>query len=264
MPLQDFTNPLRRKIRGDRPAYGLWVTLETPTVTEIAAELGMDWICIDLEHGCLDYKDVVAHARAAKGSDLAVLVRVPAITIDAIKHSLDLGADGVLLPLVRSAADLEQGMQFARYPSRGVRGIGGERSMRWSMKLEEYLAVADRETMVIPLIETREASDAISDILKVPGLEAIFLGPADLSSSRGYLGQWEGPGVAEENLRLLKTAGEASIAAGIMAMDGKDIMARAEQGFGMVGVGSDVGMMLRTLRPIMSDLGGRSFAKRWF
>lgn len=264
MPLPDFTNPLRAKMHADRPAFGLWVTMDSPTSTEIAAELGLDWVCIDMEHGCLDYRDVVQHIRAAKGSDTAVLVRVPAITIDAIKRCLDLGADGVLLPLVRTAADVEEGMQYGRYPGGGVRGIGGERSMRWSMKLEEYLAVADRETMIIPLIETADASDNIREILKVPGLETIFIGPADLSSSRGYLGEWEGPGVAEDILRIIEVAAEANITSGIMAMDNEDVTRRAEQGFRMIGLGSDVGMILRQLRPMIKDLGGRNFSKRWF
>lgn len=264
MPNPDFTNPLRAKIKADRPAFGLWVTMDSPTCTEIAAELGLDWVTIDMEHGCLDYRDVVQHIRAAKGSDTAVLVRVPAITIDTIKRCLDLGADGVLLPLVRTAADLEEGMQYGRYPGRGVRGIGGERSMRWSMKLNEYLAVADQETMIIPLIETAEASDNIEEILKVPGLEAMFIGPADLSSSRGYLGQWEGPGVAEDILRIVDLGRKAGIASGIMAMDDKDTDLRCDQGFSMVGLGSDVGMISRQLRPMIQRLGGRSFANRWF
>ncbi|MBC2667139.1 hypothetical protein H7F51_16590 [Novosphingobium flavum] len=268
MPLPDFTNPLRAKLKGaaagNRPAYGLWVTLDSPTVSEMAAELGVDWITIDMEHGCLDYSDVVQHLRAVKGSDTAVLVRVPATRVDTIKRVLDLGADGVLLPLIRTAEELEEGMKYGRYPGRGVRGIGGERSMRWSMKLQEYLEVADRETMIIPLIETADASDNIESILKVDGLETIFIGPADLSSSRGYLGQWEGPGVAEDILRMVRLAGEAGISSGIMAMDNDDILARAEQGFRMVGLASDVGLISRQMRPMLRDLGGRTFDNRWF
>jgi 2-keto-3-deoxy-L-rhamnonate aldolase RhmA len=264
MPLPDFTNPLRAKLKSDTPGYGLWVTLDSPTVSEIAAELGVDWITVDMEHGCLDYRDVVQHLRAVKGSDTAVMVRVPTTSVDTIKRCLDLGADGVLLPLIRSAEDLEEGMRYGRYPGRGVRGIGGERSMRWSMKLQEYLEVADRETMIVPLIETADASDCIEDILKVPGLETIFIGPADLSSSRGYLGEWEGPGVAEDILRMLRLASEAGISSGIMAMDNDDLLARAEQGFKMIGLGSDVGLLARQMRPMIQNLKGRTFTKRWF
>lgn len=264
MPLNDFSNPLRPKLQGVDPCKGLWVTMDCATVTELAAELGLDWVTLDMEHGNLDYKDVTEHLRAAKGSDTAVLVRVPAITVDAIKRALDLGADGVLLPLVRTAEDLELGMQYGRYPPRGQRGIGGERSLRWGLKLQEYLAMANAECMVIPLIELGDAVDNIDSILDVEGLEAIFVGPADLSSSRGYLGEWEGPGVAEDILTVLEKAGKKGIASGIMAMDNADLMMRLDQGFRMVGLGSDVGMMSRQLRPMLAEMGGRRFEKRWF
>lgn len=264
MPLNDFSNPLRPKLARGDACKGLWVTLESATVTELASELGMDWVTIDMEHGCLDYKDVVQHIRAARGSDLSVLVRVPSIAIDQIKRVLDLGADGVLLPLVRTADDLELGMQYGRYPGRGVRGIGGERSLRCGLKLQEYLAMANNECMIIPLIETGEAVDNIDAILNVEGLETIFVGPADLSSSRGHLGEWEGGNVAQEILTVLEKAGKKGISSGIMAMDNADLMARLEQGFSMIGLGSDVGMMTRTLRPMLAELGGRKFEKRWF
>ena len=77
MPSQPFSNPLRRKLKSGGPTIGLWATLEGATVTEVAAELGLDWVCVDMEHGSLGYRDVVDHLRAAKGSDLAMIVRVP-------------------------------------------------------------------------------------------------------------------------------------------------------------------------------------------
>jgi 2-keto-3-deoxy-L-rhamnonate aldolase RhmA len=262
--MSSYVNPLRAKLRSTETQFGLWVTLESATVTEIAAELGLSWVCLDLEHGNLDYSHVVAHARAAKGSGTAVLVRVPAITSDAIKRCLDLGVDGVLLPLVRNAAELEIGYQYGRYPSRGIRGIGGERALRWGLKMSEYLTSANEETLILPVIETKEASDAIEDILQVDGLEAIFFGPADLSASRGYLGQWEGPGVADDIIRIAKLAATRNIACGIVGTDTEDILKRANQGFRMVAFGSDVGMIGRQIRPLLADLSGRTFKERWF
>src|SRR3546814_13494202 len=92
MPLPPFSNPLRTKLKSGDATFGLWVTLESATVTEVAAELGLDWVCIDMEHGSLGYRDVVDHLRAAKGSDLAVIVRVPTAAVDTLKRALDLGA----------------------------------------------------------------------------------------------------------------------------------------------------------------------------
>jgi 2-keto-3-deoxy-L-rhamnonate aldolase RhmA len=251
-----FSNPLRRKLKSGRAALGLWVTLESATVTEVAAELGVDWVCIDMEHGSLGFRDVVDHLRAAKGSDLAVIVRVPTATVDTIKRALDLGAHGILVPLIRSRAELEEAFSHARYPLAGRRGLGHERALRWGMAMESYVAAANEETMVIPVIETGEASDAIEDILDVPGLEAIFFGPSDLSQSRGHMAVWEGPGIAEDVLRMRALAQERGIASGIIGTSAQDIGMRLDQGFGMVALGSDVGLLIRQMRALLAPIHG--------
>jgi 2-keto-3-deoxy-L-rhamnonate aldolase RhmA len=263
MTFLDMKNPLRAKLAAGATTYGVWVTLSDPTVTEIVIELGADWICVDMEHGSLDYKDVVAHARAARGSGAAVLARVPAFRIDTVKRALDLGVDGVILPLVRSAADVEEGFRYARYPMRGIRGVGGERAVHWGLRLQEYLAIADRETMVIPIIETREASADFDNIAAVEGLEAIFFGPADLSASCGHLGHWEGPGVAEDILRIAGIARGRGIAAGLMAWDEEDVARRAGQGFRMIGLGADVGFLARPLKSAFGRFKGIKYAAPW-
>src|SRR5436189_4720863 len=120
-------NPLRDRLRQRETSYGLWVTLESPTVTEIAVTLGLGWVCIDMEHGHLGFREVMEHVRAVRGSATTALVRVPEIGQSSIKRALDIGAHGVLLPLVRGREDVEQGMSFGRYPPRGVRGVSGER-----------------------------------------------------------------------------------------------------------------------------------------
>src|SRR5213595_3255159 len=119
---------LKQKLRGGQTTFGLWVTLEAPTITEIATHLGLDWICIDTEHGHLDFKEVVEHSRAASRSDVACLVRVQEIEQGVIKRVLDLGADGILVPQIRTAEEVERAVYFAKYPPRGFRGIGAERS----------------------------------------------------------------------------------------------------------------------------------------
>jgi 2-keto-3-deoxy-L-rhamnonate aldolase RhmA len=241
-------NRLRSRLRSGGPTLGMWVTLESPTITEIAVALGLDWIVVDTEHGHLDCREVMDHLRAARGTDTAVLVRVPDIQEDLIKRPLDMGAHGILLPLVRSAADVERGFGFARYPPRGVRGIGGERAVRWGLGFQEYLAAANEETVIIPIIETRDAIDQIEPILATPGLEAIFFGPADLSASQGYVGEWEGPGVAEQILRARGLAEARGISAGVLARTSDEAAARADQGFRMVAVGSDTSLLIEALR----------------
>jgi 2-dehydro-3-deoxyglucarate aldolase len=260
----ELRNPLRAKWKGGETTYGLWVTLESASISEIAAEIGIDWICVDMEHGSLSYRDVVQHARAARGSGMAVLARVPATAVDTVKRCLDLGVDGVLLPLVRNADELREGFKHARYPSLGARGIGGERAVGWGLHLDEYLARANEETLVIPLIETAEAAANIDDILAVEGLEAIFFGPADLSASLGHLGVWEGPGVADDILRITKLAVERGVTAGVVGTSTEDSLRRKEQGFRMIALGSDAGMMIRQIKSQFGSLKGQTFGRGWF
>lgn len=250
-----FTNPLRARLKQGREAVGLWVTLESATATEVAAELGLDWVCVDMEHGSLDFRDVVHHLRAARGSDLAVLVRVPTASVDKIKRALDLGAHGILLPLIRDAAELEESMSHARYPLAGKRGLGHDRALRWGMAIEEYVATADSETMVIPVIETKEASENIASILDVRGLETIFFGPSDLSQSFGHRAVWEGPGIAEDILRIKALAARRDIASGIIGTNAEDVARRRAEGFKMICIGTDVGLLIRQIRSEMKPFG---------
>ena len=257
-------NPVRAKLRTGAACYGLWVTLESPAVTEIAAALGVDWIVVDMEHGHLSYREAAEHLRAVRGSPTAVLVRVPEMTRDSVKRALDVGAHGVLLPLVKTAEDVARGLGYGRYPPQGERGVGGERAVQWGLGFQEYLAQANAETLIIPIIERYEAVDNIEAILAVPGLEAIFFGPSDLSTSQGYLGQWEGPGVAEQIQRVRALAAARGIVAGVLSTGPEDAVARREQGFKLIGLGADTGLLIRGLRQMLTAVQGPPEVKLWF
>src|SRR5262245_33103135 len=192
-----FHNVLKEKLARHQATLGLWVTFESPSITEIAAELGYDWVVIDAEHGHLDFKEVLDHIRAVRNSSTTPLVRIQEIEQGLIKRMLDIGAAGLLVPQITCASEVEQAVRFAKYPPQGIRGVGGERATHWGMQLADYTRVANDEVMVIPLIETVAAGESIDAILAVPGVDAIYFGPADYSASAGFLGQWEGPGVAE-------------------------------------------------------------------
>ena len=115
---------LRRKLAADEPVYGLWITLESPSIAEMGVALGLDWIVVDAEHGHLDWGDVLGHVRAAVRSDTVVLVRVAELNGGLIKRVLDIGADGVVVPWIESAEQLSQAVAYAHYPPSGLRGIG--------------------------------------------------------------------------------------------------------------------------------------------
>lgn len=255
---------LRRKVKAGEPLYGLWCTLEAPSITEIATTLGIDWVTADMEHGHLDWREVMEHVRAVRGTETSVFVRVPELSQSAVKRALDIGAHGVIVPLIRTRAELELGMSFGRYPVKGVRGVGGERAVKWGMAFQEYLKDADCQTLIIPLIETREAVENIDDILGVPGLEMIFFGPADLSASYGHLGEWEGPGIAEMILDVRAKASKRGIGSGVMSLDAADACKRRDQGFNLIGLGSDAGMMIRSINAAFTALGAKPSQHIWF
>jgi 2-keto-3-deoxy-L-rhamnonate aldolase RhmA len=133
--------------------------------------------------------------------------------------------------------------------------VGGERATRWGLGLKELTRSADRETMVIPLLETVAAGEAIDDILGVPGIDAIFFGPADYSSSAGYLGEWEGPGVAATLLALNDKIRARGLPTGIMATDIPNAIQRRDQGFRMIGLGSDTRFLIRASLAAFEALG---------
>lgn len=251
----DALKKFRRKLASGQSVHGLWVTLESPSITEMAVGLGLDWVVVDAEHGHLDWKEILEHIRAAVRSDTVVFVRVAELNIALIKRALDLGADGIVIPWIETAAQLEQAMSFSKYPPEGSRGIGGERATCWGQALAQHTAEANDNVLVIPLIETVTAGRNIDQLLRVNGSELFFFGPADYSSTAGYRGQWEGPGVAEELLRLKDAIRAAGKHCGVIATSNDNLRERAAQGFQMLGIASDASLILRGLHDSLAAVG---------
>src|SRR6058998_1493181 len=158
---------LRQKLSSNQPVYGLWVTLESPSITEMAVALGCDWVVIDAEHGHLDWKDIVEHLRATVRSETVALVRVAELNSGLIKRALDLGADGVVVPWIETAEQLKQAIAYSRYPLEGLRGIGAERATCWGQCFVEHTAEANENVMVIPIIESVRGGRNIREMLRV-------------------------------------------------------------------------------------------------
>ncbi len=246
---------LRRKLASDTPVFGLWVTLESASVTEMAVGLGLDWVVIDAEHGQLDWKEIVEHLRATVRSDTVALVRIAELNAGTIKRALDLGADGIVVPWIESRQQLEQAVAFARYPTEGVRGIGAERATCWGQALVEHTEHANDHVLVVPILETVKAWQNIQEISAVPGVELVYFGPADFSSSAGHRGAWEGPGVAEKIVDMKDLLRAAGKQCGVITTSLEDLARRQDQGFRMLGLGMDAGLLLRSLRASLAFVG---------
>jgi len=246
---------LRDKLAADNPVWGLWVTLESPSVTEIAVACGLDWVVIDAEHGHLDWKEIVEHLRASARSDTVALVRLAELNAGLVKRALDLGADGIVVPGVATVEDLKRAMAYAHYPPEGIRGIGAERATLWGQQIAEHVAESRQNMFVVPIIESVDGGRNISRLLDVPGAEIFFFGPADYSASAGSAGQWEGPGVAEAILAAKDQIRARGKHCGVMAISNKDLSERVEQGFRMLGLGADCGLLIRSVKEALATSG---------
>ena len=245
----------RAKLAANEPVVGLWITLESASITEMAVASGLDWVLIDAEHGHLDWKEIMEHMRATVRSDTIALVRITEVNAGLIKRALDVGADGVVVPWIESVEQLEQAVKFANYPLRGLRGIGAERATAWGKCFAEHAAEANDNVLVIPIIESVKGAENIEALCKVDGVDLIFFGPADYSASAGFAGQWEGPGVAETILSMKDTARRLGKRCGIVTTDNANLRQRIDQGFQMLAFGTDSTMIFRSLDASLASLG---------
>jgi 2-keto-3-deoxy-L-rhamnonate aldolase RhmA len=251
-------NRLKELWRENQTAFGVWASLGSPAVVEAMAGMKVDWILLDAEHGICSYEDSFSLLQAMNGSQATSLVRVPSCDQVPIRRVLDLGAEGVLVPTIRTPEEVQAVVSFCRYPPDGVRGVGPNRASRYFLDYLDYCENANAEIAVIVQIETLEAIDNLDDILGVPGLDAVFIGPADLSSALGTFPDANAPVVQEAIDRVLNSANERGIPVGYYCNTGREAEARAKQGFRMLNVGNDTGFITISLHRALKEARGES------
>jgi len=245
---------LRRKVREGEVARGLWITLESPSITEMAVEAGADWVVLDAEHGHLDWAELVAHLRCVVRSDTVALVRLTQVDDGLIKRALDIGADGVVLPWIESVEQLESAVAAATFPPEGRRGIGAERATRWGGGFAEHVAEAREHTLVVPLIESVRGASEIEKLARVEGTEFFIFGPADFTATAGSPGLWETDEVADSIRRCVKVLRENDRFAGVVGRDAADFTRRKEEGFSLLGIGLDAGLLFGRIRERIAEV----------
>jgi len=182
-----FDNTVKRKLREGKKVVGAWCQIASPITAEILAEAGFDVLLIDLEHGPGDIFTLIAQIQAMKGNPALPFVRAPWNDFVAIKRILDAGAYGVLVPYVNTRVEAEAAVRACKYPPEGVRGIAiSPRAAGYGQNSMAYLKRANDEVLVITAVETPEAVSNLDEILTVPGLDGIFIGPMDLATSMGH------------------------------------------------------------------------------
>jgi 4-hydroxy-2-oxoheptanedioate aldolase len=234
---------LRECWSAGRPTMGAWLTLPTTVSAEAAGRTGFDYVCVDTQHGANDYQGAVAMIQAVLFGGSRAVVRVPWNEPGIIGKMLDAGAEGVIVPMVNTVSEAEAVVHACRYPPLGSRSHG---PVMAGMRRGDYAATANARVAVIPMIETREALDNIDDVLAVEGIDAIYVGPADLSLSLGLPpGNNDDRAEFTEALEVIAGACKrAGVTAGIHST-GALAARRLELGFRMITVAGDL-LAMRT------------------
>ena len=201
----------REKIARGEFCVGAVVGLADPSVTELAANVGFDFVFIDGEHGDIDRKNAMEHLMAVKGTDAASFYRVPSCNHTEIKKIIDFGPAGIIVPMVMNAEEAKLAIAAMRYPPIGNRGCGFRRGLAYGAgDFKDYWEASKNDPMVILQLEHIDAYRDLDNILKLPGLDCIMIGPFDFSASMGKAGQWDDPevrAVFDDACRRIRAAG---------------------------------------------------------
>jgi 2-keto-3-deoxy-L-rhamnonate aldolase RhmA len=229
------------------PMLGTILTIDHPTIVEIARLAGFDWLWVDAEHG--RFNEISASlACAVNSGGPPVFVRLPDRSATAIKRYLDTGCDGIILPQVSSVVEVDEISRAALYPPRGERSIGIARAQGYGTTFAEYLQT--RSYAIIVQIETVAGVANAQEIIEHDAVDAVLIGPYDLSGSFGIPGQIEAPQVIESIRSVLALCKKAGKPCGIFAATPEKARTYATQGFGFIGVGMDTIALLDAYKSI--------------
>lgn len=244
-------NELKARLKRGEKTVGAWITIPHMDVSEALSTLPFDWFVFDQEHSALDDQITQELIQAVKG-EVTPIVRVAWNDMVMIKKALDTGVEGIIIPWVNSKEDAVKAVKFCKYPPEGVRGCGPRRTIILD---PDYLKTVNDELLIIVQIETQEAVKNAEEIMSVDGIDAFFVGPFDLSSSMGLMGQIEHPKVKDAIERVFEAGKNAGIASGIWQGAGMSIRERLEEGWQMVALGMDINFLMDGARSILREAG---------
>ena len=249
---------IRQLIKSDRPVIGSWINSASPIIAELMASTGFDFLTVDVEHSAVDLVQTQMLFQAIKSGNpqCAPLVRLAGNSYADTKRYLDAGASGVIAPFINRADQARELIRADKYPPEGMRGVGFCRANGYGMRLRESVASANDETFVCVQIEHIEAVSNIDDILCVPGIDAIIIGPYDLSASMGLTAQFEHP----EMVKVINSIGDAcrrhSVVAGIHVVqpDTAEVTRRYREGYSFIAYSLDITMLMNACMAGLAEI----------
>jgi 4-hydroxy-2-oxoheptanedioate aldolase len=229
-----------QRLRSRATISGYWISSGSPVLVERVAMTGYDYVCIDLQHGLMDYAAMLNSLIAIDAGGSAAVVRVPNHDPAWIARALDAGAQTVVVPLVNNAAEAAQVVSACQYPPAGIRSFGPTRS---SLRIGPDPRDADAAVGCVVMIETAEGIDNIESICAVPGLTGVYVGPSDLALALGAASPGDGPDMPEFRqtlARVCKAAADSGIAAGMHCYTGEEAAKALADGFTFFSLSNDL------------------------
>jgi 4-hydroxy-2-oxoheptanedioate aldolase len=249
-------NRVKQLWREGKPAIGGFLSIPSGFSAEMMAHTGLDWLCIDMQHGCIDYSDVVPMLTAISTTAVTPFVRVPWNEPAMIMKVMDAGAYGVIVPMVSNRAEAQQAVAACRYPPVGMRSNGPNRAVLYGGA--DYQKGADREMACVVMIETAEGIAKMEEIVSTPGVDAVYIGPTDLALALGLapvMDNDEPLHVATVN-RLLETCRRHKVVAAMHTASSKFTQRYIDQGFLMVMLVADRAAMSNYVKAEIGRLTG--------
>lgn len=250
-----WENPVRRQLRAGRPVIGLTITTPSLDVAAQAANLGFDFIWIEMEHSAITLETARAMVLATRGTPTVPFIRVPVNELWTAKRALDVGALGVIFPFTSTPELARRAVEACKYPPLGRRGFGpGLAGLRWPAP-GGYQDFADRNVMVVVIIEEKDAVERIEEIAAVPGIDVIFIGTSDLSFSLGLRGKQDDPRHREAVARVVRAARTHGIPVGRPAGSAAQLRQFLDEGFRFFQAPSELSLLATGARPLLDALG---------
>jgi 2-keto-3-deoxy-L-rhamnonate aldolase RhmA len=237
----------------NKPLAGTLLSMSAPQVAEIISDSGFDWVLIDMEHSSISLENV-QNALQIMGDKILKIVRVPGNDPIWIKRILDTGCDGILVPMVNTPDEALQVVQSSKYPLEGRRSVGLSRAHRYGPGFKDYVENANRDLLIMIQIEHKDGVKNIDEILKVNGIDSIFIGPYDLSASMGLTGQLDHPEVKGAIQLIKDKCRQAGLPYGIFGMTAESLRPEVEDGCTFLLCGVDAAILVNSYNDLLKIL----------
>jgi len=253
-------NPFRQSLRQTSVPLGTWLMSGAVSTAEAMGRAGFDWLLVDLEHVPVDARDALGLLQAIAGTNACCVVRLAANDAVLFKRALDMGAQTVMVPFVDDAKAARCAVSHAKYPPLGTRGFAAVHRASGYGTAPDYARRANDSVFLIMQLETPAAIDALEDIATVPGVDALFLGPGDLSANMGHIGNINHPDVQAAIANVAQRCRAIGKPCGIVGPTPEMVTHCITLGYSFVAIASDMGMMMRqaqsfiqTIRPAIAQ-----------